>query len=701
MAGSNVVSLASSGAPSPQAGGATDFDDDENYLSIEKLRRQYLDYLGTKSAEIEEQKDARRYYHCSQWTAEEIAVLKDRHQPVVTYNLIGRKIDGIVGVIGKLKKSPKAYARTPQHQAGSDLASAAIRYVLDSSDWKSKRTRTAHFGAVDGIAGVEYDLQKGDEGDPDLKLHLVYPDTFFYDPRSYDEGFTDARFMGVSKWTDAELAKELCPGKEEEIENLVEAGTDLTTNAAREVAWVNTTQKRVRLIDHWYIKNGEWRWCLYIGTTKLMGGISPFTDENGKTFSKYRMFSAYVDQDGDRYGPIRNLKSPQDEVNHRLSKSMHLLNSRRVIASKGAVDDVEVARREYAKSDGWIEKNPGAEIETDDQRAMADMRAHAELMKGAKDYIQNFGPGPALVGEGLQDSSGRAISLLQQAALAELGPYLSAFQNFEVRIYRDIFDIVSKHWTSERWLRVTDDDGLAQFFQINQMQIDQYGRPEIVNALGSIDVDFILDEGPDTINMQADAYGILQSLGPQFIQEFPDIAIDLAPLENSIKKKMLDKIKAQQSAPPKPDPKVQAMQAQVQLEMQSARAKLEIDHNSAQQKMALDAQHNAAQIQFMREKTAADIEAKQQQAALDRELEIERMALEDRKDQRKHMVALHNAHADREAAASLQNGEHKVSESISFKDLPPDGKQQMARQAGLDIAPPPPDLDNTNERPVQ
>jgi hypothetical protein len=54
--------------------------------------------------------------------------------------------------------------------------------------------------------------------------------------------------------------------------------------------------------------------------------------------------SASVDHDGDRYGFVRNLKSPQDEVNHRRSKALHLLNSRRVVSEKGAVDDIEVAR---------------------------------------------------------------------------------------------------------------------------------------------------------------------------------------------------------------------------------------------------------------------------------------------------------------------------------------------------------------------
>jgi hypothetical protein len=108
---------------------------------------------------------------------------------------------------------------------------------------------------------------------------------------------------------------------------------------------------------------------MYIGTVELMKGISPFIDEKGKTFPRYRMFSASVDHDGDRYGFVRNLKSPQDEVNHRRSKALHLLNSRRVVSEKGAVDDIEVARREWAKPDGWVETNPGLKMEPDQTSA--------------------------------------------------------------------------------------------------------------------------------------------------------------------------------------------------------------------------------------------------------------------------------------------------------------------------------------------
>ena len=374
----------------------------------------------------------------------------------------------------------------------------------------------------------------------------------------------------------------------------------------------------------------------------LMQGISPFIDERGKTFPRYRCFSASVDHDGDRYGFVRNLKSPQDEVNHRRSKALHLLNSRRVVSEKGAVDDIETARREWAKPDGWVETNPGLKMEPD-QTTVTDFKGQLEMLQEAKAEIENFGPNPALIGQGLEDSSGRAIQLLQQAGIAELGPYLSAYKNWKIRVYRDIWNIIQRYWTSERWIRVTDDQNVAQFFQINKLGADEYGRPAIVNAIGSLDVDIIIDEGPDAVNMQGDAMMVLQTLGPQFAQEFPDIALELSPLPNSVKKPMLDKIRAKKNQPPPPDPKVMALQAKAQLDAQTAQREDAREIARTQQELALqarqqqvDEQKAAMQAELDRMKAANDIQIQRMKAAADIEIERIRAALKARLDREAH-----------------------------------------------------------------
>jgi hypothetical protein len=623
---------------------AIDQGKDEDYYDVTRLRRQWNDWASSKDAEGREMVESRHYYHGDQWTEVEIAALRRRKQPVVTSNRIVRKIDAVVGLVERLRQDPKAYARTPKHDEGAELATATLRFVLDNNDWKSKSSRIARAGGIDGISGLEYDLVPGDEGDPSLEMHIAYGDGFFYDPRSVDEGFTDARYLGIAKWVDLEQAKEMFPGKAAEIDSLMESGADQTAvvETDRSRNWINTNEKKVRLADHWYIKGGKWRWCMYIGTVMLMQGVSPFIDEKGKTFARYRMFSASVDHDGDRYGFVRNLKSPQDEVNHRRSKALHLLNTRRVVSEKGAVDDIEVARREWAKPDGWVETNPGLKMEPD-QTAISDFKGQLEMLQEAKNEIENFGPNPALIGQGLEDSSGRAIQLLQQAGIAELGPYLSAYKNWKLRVYRDIWNIIQRYWTAERWIRVTDDQNIAQFFQINKQGLDEYGRPAIVNAIGSLDVDIIIDEGPDAVNMQGDSMMVLQSLGPQFMAQFPDIALELSPLPNSVKKPMLDKIKQKQEAPPPPDPKVMALQAKAQLDAQTAQREDQRATAQQQQDMALQTrqqqldEHKAAMdAQLERMKAANEIEIQRMKAAADIQIERVKAAVKARQDQEAH-----------------------------------------------------------------
>lgn len=582
--------------------GATDAPtdiDNQEYFDIGRLRRQFYDYLGVKQSEIEEQKEARRYYHGAQWTDKEIKTLKKRKQPVITSNRIVRKIDAVVGLVERLRQDPKAYPRTPKQQQGSDVATAVLRYALDHIDWKSKSPRIARMGAIDGIGGLELDLAQGDHGDPDVDLHIVYPDTFFYDPRSYDDGFTDARYMGVSKWCDVDQAKELVPEKADEIDGLIESGTDLTPNSDREITWVNTSAKKVRLVDHWYINRGEWNWALYIGNTILMEGKSPYVDERNKTFCKFLMFSAAVDHDADRYGFVRNLKGPQDEINHRRSKALHILNSRRVISEKGAVDDVEKARAEWARPDGWIEINPGKKATPDNQQA--DFAGQLQFLQEAKTEIENFGPNPALIGQGIENSSGRAISLLQQAGIAELGPYLLAYRAWKIRVYRAVWNIIQRYWQAERWIRVTDDAGLAQFIQINGLGLNQYGQPAIVNAVGSLDVDIILDEGPDSINLMADVFETLQQIMPSIASMLSPaeasaalgILIDSAPLPQAAK----DRFKQASEQPPDPM-QVAAKQTALageQAKVQGTKAKTFKDFASAAKELH-DAHMDAANL---------------------------------------------------------------------------------------------------------
>jgi hypothetical protein len=291
------------------------------------------------------------------------------------------------------------------------------------------------------------------------------------------------------------------------------------------------------------------------------------------------MFSAFVDHDADRHGFVRDMQGAQDEINQRRSKALHISNSRRLILEKGAVNDVETARREWARPDGVLEINPNMSAKPDDTQA--DLAAQLSFLQEAKQEIERIANVTPSVGQGdaPKNLSGRAINLLQQGATAELGPFVIGYRDFKLRVYRAIWFAVTRFWQAERWIRVNDDQGLAQFIQINGVDVDQRGIPVVVNAVGQIDVDIILDEGPDVINMMADSFDILLGMAQAGMQVPPEVFIELSPLQSSVKASLLQKMQAAQNNPQAAQmAQIQAQMAQLQLAHEQARIQGTLAH---------------------------------------------------------------------------------------------------------------------------
>lgn len=527
------------------------------YLPVSRLRRQYLDFLASKQEEIQEQITARQYYHGAQWTADELKILRKRGQPPVTFNRLARKINSIVGMVERLRQDPKAYPRKPNNDDGAEVATQTIRSVLDGCGWQIMSAEISRHGAIDGASGIELKLVEGDHDDPDVTCAIVFADDYFYDPRSQKYDFSDARFQGVAKWVDEEEAIELFPDMEDEISSLIEYGSDLTQNSDKELKWVMVNERKVRLVEHWYVRGGVWCWCFYIGETLLAEGISPFVDKRNKTFCRFIMFSAAVDHENDRYGIVRNLKGPQDEVNQRRSKALHISNSRRLLTEKGAFDNVEEARREWSKPDGVLEHNKGFAVTPDDTQA--DLASQLNFLQEAKAEIESMANVTPVTeaGGAPRNMSGRALNLLQQGATAELGPFVLAYRDWKLRVYRAIWSACQTTWRAERFLRVADDGDpqgpgakIAKFLQINGLGQDKYGRPAITNAIGTLDMDIILDEGPDVVNMMADTYDVLAGMAASGAQIPWQILIELAPIQASVKRKISAMAQQQEQTDP-------------------------------------------------------------------------------------------------------------------------------------------------------
>lgn len=572
-------------------------------------RRRLIAWQTNKSLEVEEQRKARQYYHDKQWTDEQIEALNRRKQPVIWSNRIKRKIDFLVGVEQRMRRDPKGYPRNPSGAHSADIGTAGLRYACDVNRWESIASDCTHDGLVSGIGLVWVGIESGSTG-PDPKLKIGQVDRFFYDPRAVRPDFSDARYLGLQLWIDIEEAAERWPDSEEKMRNLLDRDNTLTmtrTDRDRSYQWADFEHRRVRIVEFWDKTRNGWEYCFFCGDELLEGGISPYKDTDGRPDCPWVAWTPYVDERGDRYGVIRSMIPIQDEINKRRSKLLHMLNVRQLFVTPGAADDIDKMRAELSRPDGIIEIPGGSQWGKDigiiDQADQ--IRGQAELLTEAKAELENLGPNPGLIGKGggIADQSGRAILAQRDSGMTELSPVFDRLRDFKLRVYRKLWARMKQAWQGEKWIRVSDYDDAPQFVGLNVFETDPMTQTARVGAvkmgegdpvhvpghLADIDIDIIMEEGPDTITMTEELLEKLAQLGQGAVP--PKVLIELSDVPN---KDRLMKLMDEAAAPP---PEMQAMQKRMdELEAMLKAADVDVKRSTVEKNRA-DAISKLASIQ--------------------------------------------------------------------------------------------------------
>jgi hypothetical protein len=477
----------------------------------------------------------RDYVDGKQWTDAEVAEKKKRKQPVITINRMKRKIDFLKGVEKKGRTDPKALPRNPNDEQRAQAATDALRYVCDDTDFDMVRSEAWDNLLVEGVCAAELVVTQGRDK-PQIRVNILPFDRIFFDPHSRFADFRDAKYLGVVVWMDLEDAQAVYGEKKELLTTCINDHNMTDTHDDRpRVAWADSKRKRVKVAQICYREAGVWMRATFCRAGYLRAPEQSWLlDEDGKPDCPMVFQSAYVDRENNRYGMAKEMISPQDEINHRRSKMLHLLNVRQTVSERGAFagfDDttndlkgVALAKRELAKPDGHIQVNPGKRFEVLPTGDMA--RGQFELLQEAKSEMDLLGPNAAMEGKHGGDPSGRAIQLQQQGGYIELEPLLDALRFWTRRIYRKSWGCIRQFWTNEVWVRVTDSDEKLKWVGMNvpvtmrdQLQAEGVQIPpeamadprlDMVvsthNPIVELDVDIMIDEGPDLATLQSEQF---------------------------------------------------------------------------------------------------------------------------------------------------------------------------------------------------
>jgi len=551
---------------------------------------------------------SRDYYDNVQLTAAEKKVLQQRAQPEIVFNLTAQNVDFLLGQERQSRTDPRAFPRTPEHDDAADAATDAIRFVCDNNDFDMVASDAFENRYIEGTGGASVEAKrKGDE--IEVTINHIRWDRFFADPYSLKKDYSDARYTGVVVWKDLEEAKARWPEAADQLAAGIDMANDSDTYDDKPVHWWDRRRRRVMCVDIYFIHKQKWHHAIYARNTWLVKTeLSKYLDEDGLPENPHKMRSFKVKRDGQRYGGVEGLIPIQDELNKRRSKALHIMNTQKTFSKEGQIQKIDQFKKEANKPDGHLEFPNMGEFGKDFGILPNEslVGPHFEFYQDAKSMFQVVQANAALQGNTEASLSGRAIQSLQQGGLVELMSLYDGHAQWKKDIYRAVWNRIKQFWREEKWIRVTDDENNLRFVGLNQpitiaeaniaqqagiephkvkeqfpLELQQLiaqnpalGQiAQTQNDVAEMDVDIIIEEVPDTVNLQSEQFEALVSLyqaNPQEI-DFKDI-VEMSTLRNK------DKI-LKRELEPEEQQQVEAAQAEqkeiADLEKASAQAEME------------------------------------------------------------------------------------------------------------------------------
>lgn len=568
------------------------------------------------------------YYDSEQWTNEEKAELRQRGQNPTVYNEIKPTIDWLIGVERRTRTDFNIISSqddSPEAEDDAKTKTKLLKYIAEANRVEFERSDSADDCFKGGLGWIECGISPDPEDEP-LYVRAESWRNMLYDSLGTRRDLSDSRYLFRFRTVDLDIAIAFFPDKETQlrasavsgnnspyldyfngrpIEEEVSASIPDKFTSYDGNAWAKNDRERVQLIEAWYreptkeTRGGtssvdrlrmKMRCTIMTENYILMDVESPYKH------NKYPFVPCWAyrrKKDNAPYGPIRPVRGPQDSLNKRMSKSLHVMSTNQVMIEGDAIDpklmSADEIRDELRAPDGFAVLKTGgiARIKVTRENDVA--AAHMQYAQADQAIIRNAS-GISSENLGRDTNVTAGIALKQKA---EQGGQLTAelFDNllFARQLEGELcLSLIEQFYDEPKVFSITGDRSKRDYSRINQTDPQNPGQR--LNDITARKAQFIIGEQAWKQSLAQAAFESLMALmaqlapaAPQVVMALLDTVFELADIPN--KRVILERIRQvtgmsdpdEPESPEQQQAKAQQQQiAQKQLEAQMAQLDADI-----------------------------------------------------------------------------------------------------------------------------
>lgn len=476
-------------------------------------------------------------YHNRQYTADQIDVLKQRGQPVETFNVVKLFTRMLLGYYSSVVNTVRVLPTHERDIVTASLVNEIVNYTLRHNHFESEGDKIKLSGLISGlmVSFVEpIDMPRTDEyGRPhrDIKVVHVPESEVVLDPLSRLEDYSDARYIHRFRWL-----------SEDQVIK----------------AFGNVIDKLEAYDNHLEIDEAEFEYSYngeFTGKYKVFDNFlvvhTNITDDKGKTWSvfwsgdvelsrkeitykevkfSYRVQKLHTSNKTEFYGIFREVVETQKAINQALIKIQLMVNTQKVFVEEGAVENVEEFEAAVNRVNGIIEVKDlnGIKIEN----LAREVLDQYTIIDKAFDRVQRvLSINDSFLGMAFASDSGRKVKLQQNATITALRYLTARIEQFYRLLGWDIANLAKQYYTAHQFLRIADESQAQRWVELNKPL--QAPTGQVNPETGEQQTDVIFEEVLDPASGEPeedDDGNILVAPMPEIDSEiaFTDIDIEIS-----------------------------------------------------------------------------------------------------------------------------------------------------------------------------